>query len=55
MPLHTVIFCCAHGSASASENLKESGHKSLQLSSIGGLKQAIIILLFTQDEVNAAF
>ena len=29
--------------------------KSLQLSPIGGLKQAIIILLFTQDEVNAAF
>ena len=27
MPLHIVIFCCAHGSASASENLKESGHK----------------------------
>lgn len=29
--------------------------KSLQLSPIGGLKQANIILLFTQDEVNAAF
>ena len=29
--------------------------KSLQLSSIGGLKQVIIILLFTQDEVNGAF
>jgi len=29
--------------------------KSLQLSTIGGLKQAIIILLFTQNEVNVAF
>ena len=37
------------------KNWKSLVIKSLQLSTIGGLRQAIIIWLFTQDEVNAAF